>query len=248
MLLPKNTYLCPVIMDLKQARLMKTSRFYVGALAALMLVSGCSTKQGTGSLIGAGGGAVLGGIVGNLIGKDTKGTMIGAAIGGVVGTAAGAAIGKHMDKVQAEVAQEVGNATVTQVTDANGLQAVKVTFDSGLLFNLNESTLSSSSKNDLAKFAMVLKGNGQLSIDVQGYTDRSGGDGINVPLSQKRANAVADYLKSCGVSAAQFKNVMGYGSQNEIEDKKVSQANRRVEVYLYASEEMINAANAGQLG
>ena len=212
MLLPKNTYLCPVIMDLKQARLMKTSRFYVGALAALMLVSGCSTKQGTGSLIGAGGGAVLGGIVGNLIGKDTKGTMIGAAIGGVVGTAAGAAIGKHMDKVQAEVAQEVGNATVTQVTDANGLQAVKVTFDSGLLFNLNESTLSSSSKNDLAKFATVLKGNGR------------------------------------GVSAAQFKNVMGYGSQNEIEDKEVSQANRRVEVYLYASEEMINAANAGQLG
>jgi len=123
-----------------------------------------------------------------------------------------------------------------------------VTFDSGLLFNLNESTLSSSSKNDLAKFATVLKGNGQLAIDVQGYTDRSGGDGINVPLSQKRANAVANYLKSCGVRAAQFKNVMGYGSQNEIEDKEVSQANRRVEVYLYASEEMIEAANAGQLG
>lgn len=217
-------------------------------LAALILLGGCSTKQGTGSLIGAGGGAVLGGVVGNLIGKNTGGTLIGAAIGGAVGTAAGAAIGKHMDKVQAQVAQEVGNATVTEVTDANGLQAVKVTFDSGLLFNLNESTLSSSSKNDLAKFATVLKQNNTLAIDVQGYTDRSGGDGINVPLSQKRAEAVAAYLKSCGVGATQFKNVMGYGSQNEIEDKEVSQANRRVEVYLYASEEMIEAANSGRLG
>lgn len=227
---------------------MKTNRFYVGALAALMLLSGCSTKQGTGSLIGAGGGAVLGGIVGNLIGKNTGGTLIGAAIGGAVGTAAGAAIGRHMDKVQAQVAEEVGNATVTQVTDANGLQAVKVTFDSGLLFKLNESTLSANSKNDLAKFAQVLKNDHRLAIDVQGYTDRSGGDGINVPLSQKRADAVANYLKSCGVGAAQFKNVMGYGSQNEIENKEVSKANRRVEVYLYASEEMINAANSGQLG
>lgn len=226
---------------------MKMSKFSVAALAAVMLVSSCSTKQGTGSLIGAGGGAALGGVIGNLIGKDTKSTLIGAAIGGAVGTATGAVIGKHMDKVQSEVAQEVGNASVTKVTDANGLQAVKVTFDSGLLFALNKSDLSTSSKNDLAKFANVLKKNSQLSIDVQGYTDRSGGDAINVPLSQKRAESVATYLKSCGVGSSQFKNVTGYGSQNEIENKEVSEANRRVEVYLYASEEMINAANNGTL-
>ncbi len=225
----------------------KKGNFAVVALAAIMLVSSCSTKQGTGSLIGAGGGAVLGGIVGNLIGKNTTGTLVGAAIGGAVGTAAGNLIGKHMDKVQAQVASEVGNATVSQVTDANGLQAIKVTFDSGLLFELNKSDLSTTSKTDLAKLANVLKKDSQLAIDVQGYTDRSGGDAINVPLSQQRAESVANYLTSCGVSNGQFKNVMGYGSQNEIEDAEVSQTNRRVEVYLYASEEMINAANNGTL-
>ncbi len=226
---------------------MKLTKLSVAALVAIMVVSSCSTKQGTGSLLGAGGGAVLGGVVGQLIGKDTKSTLIGAAIGGAVGTATGAVIGKHMDKVKSEVASEVGNATVTEVTDANGLKAVKLTFDSGLLFDLNKSTLSSSSKTDLADFAKVLKKNNQLAIDVQGYTDRSGGDAINVPLSQKRAEAVSTYLKSCGVASSQFKNVTGYGSQNEIEDKEVSKANRRVEVYLYASEEMINAANNGTL-
>ena len=227
---------------------MKKSTFGVAALAAIILVSSCNTKQGTGSLIGAGGGAALGGIIGNLIGKDTKATLIGAAIGGAVGTATGAVIGKHMDKVQSELASEVGNATVSQVTDANGLQAIKVTFESGLLFELNKSDLNTSSKTDLAKFANVLKNNSELAIDVQGYTDRSGGDAINVPLSQKRAESVASYLTSCGVGSGQFKNVNGYGSQNEIEDKEVSETNRRVEVYLYASEEMINAANNGTLG
>lgn len=151
-----------------------------------------------------------------------------------------------MDKVAAEAAQ-VQNAKVEEVTDANGLKAVKVTFDSGILFALNQATLNSSSKKDLAKFSTVLKNNSDCHVDIYGYTDRSGGDAINVPLSQKRAQSVADYLSSCGVSGSQLQNVAGKGSQDEIEDKSVSQANRRVEVYLYASPEMVEAANAGTL-
>ncbi len=208
----------------------------------MLAICSCATKQGTGALIGTGGGAVLGAIIGKIAGN----TAVGAAIGGAVGAGTGAIIGRHMDKV-AEKAKQVENAKVEEVTDAKGLKAVKVTFDSGLLFALNKSVLTASSQKDLTQFAGVLKGDNKLAVDVQGYTDRSGGDNINIPLSQKRADAVASYLEKDGVLSSQFKNVQGYGSQNEVENKTVSAANRRVEVYIYASEEMVKAANNGTL-
>lgn len=223
---------------------MKKMKF-VALLMCLTMVFSCSTKQGTGALIGAGGGAVLGAIVGKIAGN----TAVGAAIGGAVGTAAGAVIGKKMDKVAAEAAQ-VENATVEQITDANGLSAVKVTFDSGILFQTNKYDLNASAKNDLAQFATVLKNNTTCSVDVQGYTDSTGNDGINLPLSENRAKSVYNYLTSCGVSNSQFKNISGYGSSNPVADNSTAegrQKNRRVEVYLYASQEMINAANNGTL-
>lgn len=223
---------------------MKKMKFAVLIMCAAMVFS-CSTKQGTGSLIGAGGGAVLGAIVGKLAGN----TAVGAAIGGAVGTATGAIIGKKMDKV-AEQARQVENAKVEQVTDANGLSAVKVTFDSGILFQTSKYDLNASAKNDLAKFATVLKNNTDCQVDVQGYTDSTGNDGINLPLSENRAKSVYNYLTSCGVSTSQFKNITGYGSTNPVADNTTAegrQKNRRVEVYLYASQTMIDAANNGTL-
>ncbi len=218
------------------------------AMCVAVLFS-CQTKQGTGSLIGAGGGAVLGGIIGNIIGKDSKATAIGAAIGGAVGAGAGALIGKKMDKVAAEAAQ-IENAKVEEVTDANGLAAVKVTFDSGILFATNKADLNAASKTSLAKFSEVLKGNSDCHVDIYGHTDSTGNDGINIPLSNNRAQSVKNYLQSCGVSAAQIQKVEGKGSSEPVADnstKEGKQQNRRVEVYLYASQAMIDAANNGTL-
>ena len=226
-------------------------------LCLAMLVS-CSTNTGSGSLIGAGGGAVLGGVLGAVIGKDAKGAAIGAAIGGAVGAGTGALIGKHMDKVKAKAAAEMENAKVEEVTDANGLKAVKVTFDRGLLFATSSATLASKSKNDLNDFATLLKNDADLAVDVQGYTDNQGWKNStaeqsaqkNLNLSQQRAESVKNYLTSQGVSYNQFKNVTGYGEQNPVADnstKAGQQANRRVEVYLYASEKMIEKANNGEL-
>ena len=211
----------------------------------MLAVVGCATKQGTGSLIGGGGGAIIGGIIGKLAGN----TAVGAAIGGAVGAGAGAIIGHHMDKV-AEQAKQIENAKVEKVTDKNGLEAVKVTFDSGILFATNKSDLNANSKNDLAKFSTVLKNNADCHIDVFGHTDSSGNDAINVPLSNKRAQSVVNYLKQCGVSAAQFQNVQGKGSSEPVADNTTAagkQQNRREEVYLYASQAMVDTANAGTL-
>lgn len=227
---------------------MKRIKIVTIGMCAAVLFS-CQTKQGTGALIGTGGGALIGGIIGNVIGKDTKSTAIGAAIGGAVGAGAGAIIGKKMDKV-AEQAAQVENAKVEEVTDVNGLKAVKVTFESGILFATNKSDLNSSSRTSLTKFAKVLKSEPQIHIDVQGYTDSTGGDKINVPLSQRRAEAVYNYLMGQGIPNSQFQNVSGYGSANPVASNETAvgrQQNRRVEIYMYASQAMIDAANAGTI-
>ena len=223
---------------------MKKLKVVILTLCAGIVMAGCS-NMAKGTAIGAAGGAVLGAVVGKLAGN----TAVGAAVGTAVGAGAGAIIGKRMDKVKAQ-AQAVQNAQVEQVTDANGLQAVKVTFDSGILFATNSSTLTASSKNALNQFASVLKNNTDCDIAIYGHTDNTGNDAINNPLSVKRAQAVETYLKGQGVSAAQIKTVDGQGSTNPVADNSTAEGrkqNRRVEVYMYASQAMIQAAEAGTL-
>jgi outer membrane protein OmpA-like peptidoglycan-associated protein len=225
---------------------MKKTKIITLFVCFSMLLFSCGSNLKNGALIGTGGGALLGAVIGKIAGN----TAVGAAIGGAVGAGAGALIGKHMDKVKAETAAQVQNATVEEVTDANGLKAVKVTFDSGILFQTNKYVLNSSSKNSLAKFATVMKNNKDCSIDIQGYTDNTGNDGINQPLSTNRAQSVANYLTQCGVPSNQFKNISGFGSSNPVADNSTAsgrQQNRRVEVYMYASQDMIDAANNGTL-
>lgn len=234
---------------------MKNLKLVTLGLCALLIFSNCSSiqnwsNQTKGTAIGGTGGAVVGGILGNIIGKNTGSTVIGAAVGAVLGAGTGAIIGNHMDKVKEQTAAQLPNAQVETVKDANGLSCVKVTFDSGLLFKTNKYDLNASAQNDLAKFANVLKQNSDCSVDIQGYTDSTGTDAINNPLSVNRAQSVAQYLVSQGVPTAQFKNVSGFGSSNPVADNSTEagrQKNRRVEVYLYASQEMIDKANAGTL-
>lgn len=199
-----------------------------------------------GGLLGGGGGAALGALAGYLIGKDAKGAAIGAAVGGAVGTGAGVIIGKKMDKAKA-AAEAVKNAQVEAIKDANGLQAVKVTFDSGILFATNKSDLNAAAKTSLQKFANdVLKVNPDIDVAIVGHTDNTGTDAINNPLSEKRAQSVEAYLKQCGASASQIKSVGGAGSTQPVADNSTAagrQQNRRVEVFLYASKAMIDAAN-----
>lgn len=223
---------------------MKKLKVFTLFLCMGIILSGCSNlAKGTG--IGAAGGAVLGALVGKLAGN----TAVGAAIGTAVGAGTGALIGKHMDKVKAE-AEAVKNAQVQTVTDANGLQAVKVTFDSGILFDTNKANLKPAAKTSLTKFAEVLKNNTDCDVAIYGHTDNTGNDAINVPLSKNRAVSVQNFLSNLGVSAAQFKSVDGQGSTNPVADNTTAagrQQNRRVEVYMYASANMINAANNGTL-
>ena len=221
---------------------MKKMKVVILSLCAGIVMAGCNNLA-KGTAIGAAGGAVLGAIVGKVAGN----TAVGAAVGTAVGAGTGALIGKHMDKVKKE-AEAVKNAQVETITDANGLQGVKVTFDSGILFATNSSTLNTASQNTIKQIADVLKQNSDVDVAIFGHTDNTGTDAINDPLSLKRAQAVEKSLKNLGV--ANIKRVEGQGSKNPVADNATAEGkkqNRRVEVYMYASQAMIQAAEAGNL-
>ena len=220
---------------------MKKIKFFSIGLCFALVLAGCNNTQ-KGAAIGAGGGAVLGAIVGKLAGN----TAVGAAVGAAVGTGAGVIIGKKMDKAKAQ-AEAVKNAQVQQVTDINGLPALKVTFDSGILFTTNKAELNAAAKISLTEFSKVVKENSDMDIAIIGHTDNTGSDAINNPLSENRAKSVSTYLKNSGVNASQIKTVEGQGSKNPVADNSTAEGrtqNRRVEVYIYASQEMIKAAEA----
>ena len=240
---------------------MKGTKCAIGAMVVALLVSGCNMNNTTkGGLIGGAGGGALGAGLGAAIGAlagGSSGAKLGAAIGAGVGvaggTTAGILIGKKMDKAKA-AAEAVDNAEVSTVTDKNGLEAVKVSFDNGILFKGGKSDLQAKAQASLRQFANnVLNVYTDCDVAIYGFASSDGSDATNLTLSQNRANAVRGYLtNTCGVSTSQIKSVIGYGENPEYliydaNGKEDVNASRRVEVYLYASEAMINAANAGTL-
>lgn len=219
-------------------------KFTALLLSTAILVASCGTMNNTtkGALIGGGSGATAGAVLGGLLGKG-KGAAIGAAIGAAVGTGAGAVIGKKMDKKAAEAAKIQG-AEVERVTDSNGLDAVKVSFASGILFGFNSSALNNTSKASLRELSQILKDDSTTDIAIIGHTDKVGTYEANMKVSKDRAFSVENYLQDCGVSPAQFKSVEGVG-YNQYDESKTADQNRRVEVYMCASKQMIQNAEAG---
>ena len=234
---------------------MKSVKTLCVVLCTALIFSSCGSwsnlAKGTtiGAASGAAGGALIGALIGKLTGKTGVGAAVGAAVGTAVGAGTGALIGKRMDNA-AEAAALVENATVQTITDANNLTAVKVTFDSGVLFATNKYALNKSAQENLAEFAKVLIEYSDADVVIYGHTDSTGSDAINNPLSVKRAEAVSEYLLSKGVAETQIKSVEGFGSQQPVADNSTAAGraeNRRVEIFMYASAEMIEAANNGTL-
>ena len=225
---------------------MKRMTYFAALLVSVaILFTACNasnTAKGTG--IGAGAGAAVGAGIGALI-NGGKGAAWGAGIGAVVGGGAGALIGNKMDKQKAEL-EKIQGAQVESINDG---QAIKVTFESGILFATNSSTLSAVSKTALSQFAASLQSNPDTDVQIYGHTDSSGNDNINLPLSQQRAQAVSSYLASQGVSNSRM-TTQGMGSSQPVADNSTSAGkaqNRRVEVYILPNAKMIQDAQNGTL-
>lgn len=220
---------------------MKKLTLTASILAVALTFSGCDALNQT--LLGTGIGTAAGAALGAGIGRVTGNTGAGAAIGAVVGGAAGAVIGNRMQKQKEELAKQLPNTQVEMINDG---QAIKVVFDSGLLFNTNSSNLSTASKADLGKFASNLLSNPDTMVEIVGHTDSSGNDNINEPLSRKRAESVYSFLRDSGVKRDRM-SFDGKGSREPVASNSTAegkQKNRRVEVYILPSQKMISEAQA----
>lgn len=213
-------------------------RSLVFILIGVVMVSflGCGMKKrDQGALIGAGTGALIGGVIGDKAGNTAVGAIIGAAVGG----AAGAYIGNYMDKQAAELERDLENAQIERVGEG-----IKVTFTSGILFDVNKSDLRPEAQRDLAELATILNKYDETNILVEGHTDSTGSADYNLDLSRRRAQSVANYVTTQNVRADRFR-IMGYGKDQPIASNATNegrQANRRVEIAIFANDDLKKAA------
>ena len=205
------------------------------ALVTLLSLAGtgCSSLSNTqrGALIGAGAGGAVGAVVGNAAGSTAKGAIIGAVGGG----AAGAIIGSRMNDRAETLERELDNATIERLGEG-----ILVTFDSGILFGFDSSTLRAQAQNNLSDLARVLADDSDdYELLVAGHTDASGAAAYNQTLSERRASAASDFLDTQGIPTAQIR-IVGLGEVEPVASNETpagQEANRRVEVAIFASAE-----------
>lgn len=213
----------------------------LSSLAISVLIYGCGASNTVkGGVIGGVSGGVAGGIIGDQLGNTVMGAIIGAAVGGT----AGALIGNYMDKQAEEMQNDIEGAEIKRVGEG-----IKITFDSGILFATNSSTLEPQAKININKLAVILNKYPDTNILVTGHTDFDGTDEYNQALSERRAKSVSDYAMSQGIVSSRF-SIIGLGetepvASNETEDGK--RQNRRVEIAIFANEDLKDAAENGDL-
>jgi outer membrane protein OmpA-like peptidoglycan-associated protein len=194
---------------------------------ALLSLSGCASRTGTGAIGGAAAGAVIGGIASGSV----RGAIVGAAIGG----AAGAAVGAVMDAQAEDLQDKLPNARVERLGEG-----IAVTFDSGILFAVNSSTLQSAGQQNLRDLAASLEEYEGTDVLVVGHTDSTGEEAYNQSLSERRADSARTFLLGAGLEPGRVRAV-GRGEMEPIATNDTEagrQDNRRVEVAIFASEEM----------
>jgi OOP family OmpA-OmpF porin len=209
-------------------------------LVGVLALSGCAAMQdrrwGTCALAGGLAGAAIGGGTGAGLAAgyekhgrndndtvDTIGIGLGSAAGGaLLGTLLG-----HMICDPREEAPPPPPPPPPAPKKAEPLVTLH-----GAQFDFNKATLKPEGKAQLDKGIAVLKQKPNLRVSVEGHTDSIGSDVYNQKLSERRANAVRDYMVSQGIDSSRI-TTRGYGETRPIADNKTEEGraeNRRVEV------------------
>jgi outer membrane protein OmpA-like peptidoglycan-associated protein len=214
---------------------MKRTVTLIATAAMLVGLWGCASKAQTGAIVGAGGGAVVGAIVGKAAGNTAAGAIIGAAVGG----AAGAVIGGYMDRQAAEMERDLEGARIERIGEG-----IKITWSGGVLFDVDRADLRPEAQAELVKLGDILEKYDDTNILVEGHTDATGTEEYNMDLSLRRSSSVATFLAFQGVGRDRL-DAVGYGELQPVASNETAagrQQNRRVEVAIWANDDLKDAA------
>jgi outer membrane protein OmpA-like peptidoglycan-associated protein len=213
--------------------MMTFKRTLTGIVAISIILGGCKSMNKTqkGAIIGTAGGGAVGAVIGKAAGNTALGAIIGATVGGVTG----AVIGRKMDKQAKEIENKVPGAKVERVGEG-----IVVEFNEKVLFGFDRSDLNGTAEGNLDKLSNILKEYPDTDIEIQGHTDSKGSDSYNMSLSERRANAVATYLRGRGIASSRIRT-KAYGESAPVasNDTEAGRAqNRRVNFLITANEKM----------
>jgi len=150
----------------------------------------------------------------------------------------------ELDRTKAQLAESQKNGSAAdqramallerQGQVKNEARGKVITLPGSLLFQTGKSELSAAARARLDTVAQALKEAPDKGMVIEGYTDSTGTDAVNEPLSQARADAVRNYLESRGVPAANLTS-KGFGSARPIANNASVEGratNRRVEIVI----------------
>ena len=201
------------------------------AVTALALTACAADDPNQRAKVGAAVGAVAGAVIGNQARSD-RGKIVGA----VAGAAAGAAIGNYMDKQQQALEEQLAAERQAHQIELERVRedTIKLNLSSEVSFDYDSASLKPSFYPALDKIADVIRQHDKTSVEIVGHTDSRGSEAYNQRLSEKRAEAVANYLIERGVDPSRI-TTSGRGESeprgtNSTEAGR--QLNRRVEIFL----------------
>lgn len=175
-------------------------------------------------------------VTGYTLGYTAMSTVRTSTMGGNTG----AIISKNMDEQADEMKQVLGDAEVKRAGEA-----IVVEFKERVLFGFDRSNLAASAEQNLDKLIAVLQEYPDTNIEILGHTDSKGSRKYNQRLSEKRADAVASYIKSNAVTASRI-SIKGLGESEPVASNATDEGraeNRRVEFVITANQKMIDEAN-----
>lgn len=202
-------------------------------VTATAMITACATGENKNAINKAGIGAAVGGVVGAVIGHQTGKRNEGALIGAALGAGVGGVIGNRLDKQQ----KELEKIAETKRTEQGLITKLK----SDILFDTGKADLKAGAKSNISQLAGIMKKYPENVLTIKGYTDSTGSDKVNKPLSEKRAKAVRDALVANGIPEGTV-SFVGMGSENPVDAAKNKEAyskNRRVEIEVTVDESKV---------
>ena len=137
-------------------------------------------------------------------------------------------------KTETAVAQTQLSAARQELADLQAKQTDRglVLTLGDVLFDTGRATLKPGADREMDRLAQALKDNSNTRVIIEGHTDSVGSDDYNMALSERRADAVADALRTRGVPSDRYE-VKGLGKSFPVASNDTQagrQQNRRVEI------------------